>query len=90
MKRKDYNEVTNKIVNTELVLSRGQRVPSIEIVFKESGFNRTSGHKVYIDYKCGKELIVKLTEIINNMEAKYFVNEYYDRLLKSDKKMLFY
>jgi len=90
MKRKDYNEITNKIVNASQVLSRGQRVPSIELVFKESGYNKVGGHKVYVDYKCAKELVSKLTEIINSMESKYFVNEYYDKLLKSSDKMLLY
>lgn len=90
MKRKDYNEITNKIVKAEQVLARGQRVPSIELIFKESGYSKIGGHKVYIDYECAKELVSKLSEIIDSMQSKYFVNEYYDKLLKSNDKMLFY
>lgn len=80
MKRKDYNEVTNKIVNVEQVLSRGQRVPALELVFKTSGFNRLGGHKVYIDYKCAMELLEKLKVETTSIQSKYFPGEYYDKL----------
>lgn len=82
MKRKDYNEVTHKIVNVEQVLSRGSRVPSIELIFKTSGFNRVGGHKVYIDYKCAEELLKKLKVETTQIQSKYFPNEYYDKLTK--------
>lgn len=80
MKRKDYCEVTNKIVSTEQVLARGHRAPAIELTFKVSGHNRTGGHRVYIDYRCAQELITKLQKEIDSIESKYFVNEYYNRL----------
>ena len=57
-KRKEYNAVLNKIVNTSKVISRGQRVPVIELTFKPDGY-RKDGHLVYIDYKCAKEMIEK-------------------------------
>lgn len=82
MKRKDYNEVTNKIVAVEQVLSRGQRIPSIELVFKTSGYNRTGGHKVYIDFKCAEELLQKLKVETTSIQSKYFPSEYYDKLAK--------
>jgi len=82
MKRKDYNEVTNKIVAVEQVLSRGQRIPALELVFKTDGFNRHGGHKVYIDFKCAKELLEKLKVETTSIESKYFPSEYYDRLTK--------
>ena len=80
MKRKDYGDVTNRIVSTEQVLARGLRAPAIELTFKTSGHNRTGGHRVYIDYKCAQELITKLQKEIDSIESKYFVNEYYNRL----------
>lgn len=80
MKRKAYNEVTNKIVNVEQVLSRGQRVPSIELTFKTSGHNRLGGHKVYIDYKCAEELLIKLKVETTAIQSKYFPSEYFDKL----------
>jgi hypothetical protein len=82
MKRKDFSEVVNKIVNVEQVVSRGQRIPSIELVFKPSGYNRTGGHKVYIDYKCAEELLKKLKVETTSIQSKYFPHEYYDRLTK--------
>ena len=82
MKRKDYNEITNKIVKVEQALSRGQRIPSIELIFKTDGFNRIGGHKVYIDYKCAKELLEKLKVETTTIESKYFPNEYFDKLTK--------
>lgn len=82
MKRKDYDQVTNKIVNVEQVLSRGQRIPSIELTFKTSGYNRFEGHKVYIDFKCAQELLNKLKVETSAIESKYFPSEYYDRLTK--------
>jgi len=88
MKRKNYDNVINKIVNVEEVVSRGQRLPSIELCFKENGFNRLGGHSVYIDYKCAKELHEKLSSIIRLMESKYFPNEYYDRLFRSEEEIL--
>jgi len=89
MKRKDYNEVTNKIVSVEQVLSRGNRVPSIELVFKTDGFNRAGGHKVYIDFKCAKELLEKLKVETTSIESKYFPGEYYDKLTKPLETLFF-
>jgi len=83
MKRKDYNEIINKIVSVEPVLSRGQRIPSLELIFKENGYNRLSGHKIYIDYKCAKELLQKLDLTIREVETKYFPHEFYERLSKA-------
>ena len=77
MKRKDYNEVVNKIVNIEQVLARGQREPAFELTFKTSGYNRLGGYKVYIDYKCAKELVTKLNSNIDSVKSKYFANEFY-------------
>ena len=87
MQRKDYNEVTNKIVNIEEVVSRGQREPVFELTFKTSGYNRTGGHRVYIDYQCGKELLKKLSTHIDNVQSKYFVDEYYQRIQRPQEKM---
>jgi hypothetical protein len=83
MKRKDYNEVVNKIVNIEQVLARGQREPALELTFKTSGYNRLGGHKVYIDYKCAKELAAKLSSNIDSVKSKYFAKEFYDDLHNS-------
>jgi hypothetical protein len=80
MKRKDYNEVVNKIVNIEQVLARGQREPALELTFKTSGYNRLGGHKVYIDYKCAKELVAKLNSNIDSVKSKYFANEFYTEM----------
>ena len=88
MKRKEYNEVTNKIVNIEQVLSRGLREPALELTFKTSGFNRIGGHKVYIDYKCAKELVTKLQTHISNIQSKYHANEFYENLRRSQEQML--
>jgi len=87
MKRKEYNEVTNKIVNIDTVLARGQREPVFELTFKTSGYNRMEGHRVYIDYKCAKELITKLNSNINNIESQFFPNEFYERIHRSSDKM---
>jgi hypothetical protein len=87
MKRKEYNEVTNKIVNIELVTTRGCRVPILELTFKESGHNRLGGHKVYIDYNCAKELSRKINDNIRDLQSKYFANEYYDKLLQPVEQM---
>jgi hypothetical protein len=78
-KRKEYNAVLNKIVNTTKVLSRGQRVPVLELVFKPDGF-RKDGHMIYIDYKCAKEVIQKLDEQVREIEATYFPFEIYNRI----------
>jgi hypothetical protein len=88
MKRKEYGEVTNKIVNVEQVIARGQREPVIELVFKTSGYNRLDGHKVYIDYKCAKELISKLEVNIREVESKYHPYEFYNRLQRSADEIL--
>jgi len=80
-KRKEYNAVTNKIVNTAKVLARGQRVPVIEMTFKPDGY-RKDGHQVYIDYKCAKEAVVKLNEQIREIESTYFPYELYNRINK--------
>jgi len=88
MKRKDYNEITNKIVNVDKVIARGQREPVIEFTFKPDGFNRTGGHKVYIDYKCAKELLTKLDTNIREIETKYYPNEFYERIQRSQREIL--
>lgn len=80
MKRKDYNEVTNKIVNVEQVLARGERVPALELTFKTSGYNRLGGHKVYIDYRCAEELLKKLKVETSSIQSKYYPGEYFDKL----------
>jgi hypothetical protein len=80
-KRKEYNAVTNKIVNTAKVLARGQRVPVIEMTFKPDGY-RKNGHQVYIDYKCAKEAVEKLNEQIREIESTYFPYELYNRINK--------
>jgi len=90
MKRKDYNEITNKIVNVEQVLSRGQRVPVLELTFKESGYSRIGGHRVYIDYKCAEELLKKLNIETNNLKSKYLPSEYYDKLTEPLKSLFCY
>jgi len=87
MKRKDYNEVTNKIVNVDQVIARGQREPVIELIFKTSGYNRLEGHKVYIDFKCAQELYSKLETNIREIESKYHPQEFYDRLQRSVDKI---
>jgi len=87
MKRKEYNEVTNKIVNIDTVLTRGSRVPILELTFKESGHNRIGGHRVYIDYKCAQELSNKISEVLRDMQSKYFVSEYYDNTLRTINQM---
>lgn len=83
MKRKDVNETINKIVNVDQVVARGHREPILEINFKENGFNRFGGHKVYIDYKCAKELLEKLKTNIREVESKYYPHEFYERIQKS-------
>jgi len=88
MKRKDYNEVTNKIVNVDQVIARGQREPALELVFKTDGYNRIGGHKVYIDYKCAKELLSKLDINIREIESKYFPNEFYKRIQRSAREII--
>lgn len=88
MKRKEYNEVTNKIVNINKVLARGQREPVLELTFKTDGFNRLTGHKVYIDYKCAKELLTKLNINIEEIESKYYPNEFYERIQRSQRTIL--
>jgi hypothetical protein len=85
MKRKDSYETVNKIVNINQVLGRGQRVPLIEIEFKPNGFSKLSGHRIYIDYKCAKELLKKIDDSVDNLESKYFVNEFYNRIHGSKK-----
>lgn len=82
MKRKDYDQVINKIVRVEQVISRGQRIPTLELTFKTSGYNREEGHKVYIDFKCAEELLKKLKVETTAIESKYFPHEYYDRLTR--------
>lgn len=83
MKRKEHSEVVNKIVSIEQALSRGQRTPCLELTFKENGFNRFNGHRIYVDYKCAKELQQKLDTIIREVETKYFPYEFYNRLDKA-------
>lgn len=78
-KRKEYNAILNKVVNTEKVLSRGQRVPVIELTFKPDGYRR-DGHLVYIDYKCAKELMDKLNNQVREIEASYYPAELYNRI----------
>jgi len=60
MKRKEYSEVTNKIVNVDQVLSRGQREPVLELTFKTSGHNRLEGHRVYITISVHRNYIKNL------------------------------
>jgi len=79
MKRKEINEITNKIVNVEKVVGRGHRVPLIELTFKENGFNKINGHKVYIDFKCAKELFEKINLNLKEIESTYYPNEFYNR-----------
>ena len=79
IKRKEYNAVTNKIVNTAKVLARGQRVPVIEMTFKPDGY-RKDGHQVYIDYTCAKEAVEKLNEQIREIESSYFPYELFNRI----------
>lgn len=81
-KRKEYDAVTNKIVNTSKVLARGQRVPVIELNFKPDGFKKEGGHQVYVDYKCAKEVVQKLSEQIREIESSYFPYEMFDRINK--------
>lgn len=80
-KRKEYNAITNKIVNTTKVLSRGQRVPVIEMTFKPDGYRR-DGHQVYIDYACAKEAVQKLNEQIREIESTYFPYQLFERINK--------
>lgn len=79
-KRKDYNAVTNKIVNTTKVLARGQRVPVIELNFKPDGFQKEGGHQVYVDYTCAKEVIEKLSEQIREIESTYYPHKLFERI----------
>ena len=79
IKRKEYNAVTNKIVNTAKVLARGQRVPVIEMTFKPDGY-RKDGHQVYIDYACAKETVEKLNEQIREIESSYFPYQLFNRI----------
>lgn len=81
-KRKDYEAVTNKIVNTSKVLARGQRVPVIELNFKPNGFIKDGGHQVYIDYKCAKEVVDKLSEQIREIESTYYPCALFERINK--------
>jgi hypothetical protein len=81
-KRKDYKAITNKIVNTSKVIARGQRVPVLELNFKPSGFTKEGGHQVYIDYKCAKEVIEKLSEQVREIESSYFPYEMFNRINK--------
>jgi len=81
-KRKEYNAITNKIVNTTKVLARGQRVPVVELNFKPDGFQKNNGHQVYVDYKCAKELIQKLSEQVREIESSYYPHEMFDRINK--------
>jgi len=81
-KRKEYNAVTNKIVNTSKVLARGQRIPVLELNFKPNGFTRDGGHQVYIDYTCAKEVIKKLSEQVREIESAYYPYEMFDRINK--------
>lgn len=78
-KRKEYNAVLNKIVNTSKVVSRGQRVPVIELTFKPDGY-RKDGHLVYVDYKCAKELVQKLNDQVREIESTYFPYELFNRI----------
>jgi hypothetical protein len=80
-KRKEYNAVTNKIVNTAKVLARGHRVPVIEMTFKPDGYHR-DGHQVYIDYRCAKETVEKLSAQIREIESSYFPYELFNRINK--------
>jgi len=89
VKRKDIDNVTNKIVNITQVIGRGQRVPLIELEFKANGFTKNNGHKVYIDYNCAKELLNKINNNIDIMQSKYFVNEYYEKLTKPKTEKFF-
>jgi hypothetical protein len=88
MKRKEYNEVTNKIVNVDQVLSRGHREPVFELTFKTSGYNRFEGHKVYIDFKCAQELLTKLNTSVRDVESKYRPHSFYERLQRSVDQIL--
>lgn len=80
-KRKEYNAITNKIVSTTKVLSRGQRVPVIEMTFKPDGYRR-DGHQIYIDYACAKEAVEKLNEQIREIESTYFPYQLFERINK--------
>lgn len=88
MKRKEVNEIVNKIVNVDQVIGRGHREPILELLFKENGYNRIGGHKVYIDYKCAKELLEKLKTNIREVESKYYPHEFYERIQRSASKIL--
>lgn len=83
MKRKDAYETVNKIVNISQVLGRGQRVPLIEIEFKPDGFSKLTGHRVYVDYACAKELLKKIDDNVDSVESKYFAHEHYNRIHQS-------
>lgn len=89
MKRKEIYSIKNKIVNVEQVLDRGERVPLLELEFKQSGFNRIGGHKVYIDYKCALELQKKIVSHIDAIQSKYFASEYYNRIHNKPTEQLF-
>lgn len=88
MKRKEINGITNKIVNVEQVIARGHREPIFELTFKENGFNRLNGHKVYIDFKCAQELITKLSTNTREVESKYHPYEFYKRIQRSADEIL--
>jgi len=88
VKRKEINEITNKIVNVDQVIGRGHREPVLELTFKENGFNRLGGHKVYIDYKCAQELVNKLSTNIREVESKYYPHEFYERIQRSAAEIL--
>jgi len=89
MKRKEIYSIKNKIVNVDQVLDRGERVPLLELEFKQSGFIRTGGHKVYIDYKCALELQKKITNHIDTIQSKYFASEYYNKIHGNPTEQLF-
>ena len=81
-KRKEHGATLNKIVNTGKVLSRGQRVPALELTFKQDGYRR-DGHQVYIDYRCAVELMQKLSVQVQEIEAAYFPAELHNRINKA-------
>lgn len=88
MKRKEYNEVTNKIVNVDQVISRGQREPVFELTFKTSGYNRFEGSRVYIDFRCAQELLKKLEPSVREVESKYHPFAFYERLQRTVEEIL--
>lgn len=89
MKRKEIYSIKNKIVNVEQVLDRGERVPLLELEFKQSGFHRTAGHKVFIDYACALELQKKIALHVNSIQSKYFASEFYNKIHGKPTEQLF-